>query len=344
MVRICDFKVERPPFCIAQVDVLKWLAAAHGLHGADEEAVYATFVKLGLGEKKVQKRYTFYQDCEHRNWDEMEIHGKDMGARMRYFDEKISGYVKRLYIDSEIPEDVIQVSCTGYVAPSPVQRILAEKSPYTVVTNAYHMGCYAAVPALRMGSGFLACGKERVDVIHTELCTLHMGTHEHEISQLVAETLFGDGLIKYSLSPESGPGFEIVSLREELIPNTVDFMRWQMENWGMRMFLALEIPLAIRRGIKGFVSRLYPGDIKKAVFALHPGGPRIIDQIARALDLSEEQIMHSRKVFESCGNMSSATVPHIWAEMEKDLEPGTDVISLAFGPGLTIVGAHLRCC
>lgn len=344
MVRIFDFQIERPPFCVAQVDVLKWLSAAHGLHGADEEAVHAMFVKLGLGEKKVQKRYTFYQDCEHRNWDEMEVHGKDMGARMKFFDEKTSEYVKRLYMDKMIPEDVIQVSCTGYVAPSGVQRVLAEKSPHAVVTNAYHMGCYAAVPALRMGSGFLACGRKSVDIIHTELCTLHMGTHEHEISQLVAETLFGDGLIKYSLSQKAGSGFEVLNLREELIPNTSDCMSWQMEHWGMRMFLALEIPLAIRRAIKGFVSRLYSDDLKKVVFAIHPGGPRIIDQIAKALDLSEEQIMHSRSVFESCGNMSSATVPHIWAEMEKDLEPGTDVISLAFGPGLTIVGAHLKCC
>ena len=344
MVKVSGFCIERPPTRIAQEDVLKWLAAAHGVQGGDEKTIYKQLVKLGLGDRKVQFRNTFYRDCEHQRWDEMDVHGSDIGERMRFFDKHTKAYVKRLYIDQNMPDDVIQVSCTGYVAPSGVQRFFAQKAPETVVTNAYHMGCYAAVPALRMGSGFLAAGKSHVDIIHTELCSLHMGTHDHDISQLIAETLFGDGLIKYSLTHNADAGFEIVCLKEELIPDTAEHMQWQLEHWGMKMFLALEIPMAIRRTIKGFVHRLFPHDLKNTVFAIHPGGPRIIDQVARALDLSEEQIAHSRKVFESCGNMSSATVPHIWAEMEKDLEKGTDVISLAFGPGLTIVGAHLKCC
>jgi predicted naringenin-chalcone synthase len=39
--------------------------------------------------------------------------------------------------------------------------------------------------------------------------------------------------------------------------------------------------------------------------------------------------------------MSSATLPHIWAKIlaETGVRYGTPVVSLAFGPGLTIVGA-----
>jgi predicted naringenin-chalcone synthase len=41
------------------------------------------------------------------------------------------------------------------------------------------------------------------------------------------------------------------------------------------------------------------------------------------------------------GNMSSATLPHIWAKIlsEAGVRSGTPVVNLAFGPGLTVVGA-----
>jgi hypothetical protein len=42
--------------------------------------------------------------------------------------------------------------------------------------------------------------------------------------------------------------------------------------------------------------------------------------------------------------MSSATLPHIWADLAGDPAclPGTLVASFAFGPGLTIAGALFR--
>ena len=38
--------------------------------------------------------------------------------------------------------------------------------------------------------------------------------------------------------------------------------------------------------------------------------------------------------------MSSATLPHVWKALDDErLATGTKVVSLAFGPGLTIFGA-----
>jgi predicted naringenin-chalcone synthase len=49
-------------------------------------------------------------------------------------------------------------------------------------------------------------------------------------------------------------------------------------------------------------------------------------------------------VLKACGNMSSATLPHVWAGMLTDAEvlPDTLITSLAFGPGLTLYGTMLR--
>ena len=62
------------------------------------------------------------------------------------------------------------------------------------------MGCYAAVPAVRIAAGLVATRlRARVDIVHTELCSLHLDPADHRIEQLVVQSLFADGLIRYSL-------------------------------------------------------------------------------------------------------------------------------------------------
>ena len=77
------------------------------------------------------------------------------------------------------------------------------------------------------------------------------------------------------------------------------------------------------------------------VFAIHPGGPKIIDFIQRQLQLEDEQVEVSREILYRFGNMSSATLPYMWSELiERDSVPaGTLILSLAFGPGLTAAAA-----
>jgi len=84
--------------------------------------------------------------------------------------------------------------------------------------------------------------------------------------------------------------------------------------------------------------------IGRAVFAIHPGGPKIVDQVATTLGLADEQVAFSRAVLRERGNMSSATLPHVWQAIvaSPTVRDGELVVSLAFGPGLTLSGAVLR--
>ncbi len=77
---------------------------------------------------------------------------------------------------------------------------------------------------------------------------------------------------------------------------------------------------------------------------MHPGGPRIIDRVREVLELTDAQVQTSRDVLFDCGNMSSATLPHIWQRLLEDraVARGTPIVSLAFGPGLTMCGALLE--
>ena len=261
------------------------------------------------------------------------------------------------------PDDLIHVTCTGYISPSAAQILVGEKGwqQLTRVTHAYHMGCYAAFPAIRIASGFLSSATDpahRVDIAHTELCTLHLDPSDHSPEQLVVQSLFGDGHMRYSLSrvadatcatmPDDGSsGLRILALAEELVANSTDDMRWTITEWGFRMTLTQGVPQKIGAVLPAFLARLftqadldYQAEKDSAIFAIHPGGPKIIDQVSDALGLRPEQSAASRAVLRDYGNMSSATLPHVWDEILKSstTQPGQLVASVAFGPGLTISG------
>jgi predicted naringenin-chalcone synthase len=75
-----------------------------------------------------------------------------------------------------------------------------------------------------------------------------------------------------------------------------------------------------------------------AGWAVHPGGPRILDVVRERLGLEEAQLGASRRVLADHGNCSSATVLLVLDELGDVDGP---VVAMAFGPGLTLYAALL---
>lgn len=356
---LTNFQSIRPPYETKQEEGLAWFAEAHVKSKGESfrQTIEEKLWHVGCKPHQIEKRGHVLTDFLHQNWEEMQIYrlhespvGQNLSARMKVFDESVDQIFSQYYpADASPPHDLIHVSCTGYVSPSGAQKIVSKNGwgQITTVTHAYHMGCYASLPAIRMGSGFLGSSpaKERTDVVHTEICCLHSNPSLHALDQLVCQSLFGDGFMKYSLVKQcEAPHLKIESLREEIIPQSMQSMTWNVAEWGFQMSLAKEIAVLISRSLKGYLARLYPKDLGKAVFAIHPGGPKILNHIQELLGLSESQMRHSFAVLKEYGNMSSATLPHIWQRMLQDPEipDQTPIISLAFGPGLTIAGAWME--
>jgi predicted naringenin-chalcone synthase len=387
--RLHSFRMVRPPNSGTQEQALSWLAEAHlraeetqrlnkGLSPVDPTFA-AIMPKLlrryGCSPDKIAARGCELNDHLHTGWELMEVYrlmespkGAGTSVRSQVFARGAQRVLNAMYEgESTAPDDLIHVTCTGYTSPSAAQILVGEKGwqQRTRVTHAYHMGCYAALPAIRIASGFLSSATDpahRVDIAHTELCTLHLDPSDHSPEQLVVQSLFGDGHMRYSLSrvddancatmPDEGPddgssGLRILALAEELVANSADDMRWTITEWGFRMTLTQEVPQKIGATLPAFLARLfaeadldYQAEKDFAIFAIHPGGPKIIDQVSDALGLRPEQSAASRAVLRDYGNMSSATLPHVWDEILKSsaTQPGQLVASVAFGPGLTISG------
>ncbi|MDB4953655.1 MAG: Chalcone synthase [Myxococcales bacterium] len=370
---LTQFRATRPPHEVAQQRSLDWLAIAHAeaeavtkqLDDAERIAFAARIARVlkrcACDPDKIRTRAMAIPDLATRSFAENLIydlpqfpHGRSWSERSALFANIVDAYFVSEYSGiSEPPADLIHVTCTGYVSPSGAQKLVAQKrwGQATRVTHAYQMGCYAAMPAIRIAAGFAATGSNRIDIVHTELCSLHLDPTDHRVEQLVVQSLFADGLIRYSVTPDgAGPGLRPLAMLECVVPDSAGAMSWVVSNWGMQMTLARDVPDRIAGALRGFVTELLRragldlGAIKASVFAVHPGGPKIIDRVAEVLELAPAQVSASRDVLYDHGNMSSATLPHIWMRMLEDprLPRGTLIPSLAFGPGLTVCGALLE--
>jgi predicted naringenin-chalcone synthase len=367
------FQATRPRFEFTQDAALTWVAEAHAeaeaaLKHLDakqrdrfEVSIRRVLRRVGCSPEKIAKRGHSVPDIGERRWQDgvlydlrREARGRGAAVRTRLFSEIVDAYFEAEYsAEPAMPDDLVHVTCTGYASPNGAQKLVAARGwgGTTRVTNVYHMGCYAAVPALRIASGFVAMASRRVDIVHTELCSLHFHPEDHSLEQLVVQSLFADGLIRYSMTPDRGEsGLRVRAVHEQILPDSADAMTWLAGDTGMQMTLSRDVPNRIAKSVRAFVLELFErggvglGRLNSSMFAVHPGGPKIIDQIETVLELGESQLAESRRVLFDYGNMSSATLPHIWMRLLADprVPVGTIIPSLAFGPGLTMCGALLE--
>lgn len=369
---ISEFSNILPKFKLSQLQSIEWLSECHrtsienSLNSLESEKKdwKRLFDRFGVKAEQIAERWTECPDITAKSlWHENLIYqlkpeqttGVNTEQRTLFYAKRAREIFHEFYSGNYSPPDhLLHVTCTGYISPSAAQSLVVEKKwrGSIGVTHAYHMGCYAALPAVRIASAF-ASDNLQVDIVHTEMCTLHLNPSIHTPEQLVVQSLFADGHIKYSVTnvlPENAEiGLRVLKIREWLLPDSQEDMSWIPAAWGMKMTLSRNVPEKIMASIKVCFlemleeSRIEPRRAMNAIFAIHPGGPKIIDAVEKCLELKMEQTKHSHYVLHTRGNMSSATLPHIWEEILKTKpDAGTLVVSFAFGPGLTIFGSLLE--
>lgn len=203
------------------------------------------------------------------------------------------------------------------------------------------MGCHAAINALRLASE--ACRADAtavVLVVCVELCSVHF-QYRGDGDCLLANALFADGAAAAVVTADSSSDDAIVlrDFASVVVPDSTNCMSWRIGDHGFEMSLSIDVPARIRGVVRPWVSEWLAGQnlTIEAVggWAVHPGGPRILDAFAEAVRLPDEALDCSRGILQRFGNMSSPTVLFILDEL---LRRGTDSPSviIAFGPGLTI--------
>lgn len=243
---------------------------------------------------------------------------------------------------------LITVSCTGFFAPGPdyvITRAL-KLSPTVERTHIGFMGCYAAFPAMRQAGHILTHHEDaKVLIVCLELCTLHVQFRE-ETDFLLSGSVFSDGAGAIVMGSESvdKTGFVLNFSESRFTDEGESDMAWTIGDDGFDMILSSYVPKILEQNIGEILNNfLKKADVSKdriGYWAVHPGGRSIVDKIASALELNEDDTRFSRDVLKRFGNMSSATILFVLAEMWKSKpEVGARIFATAFGPGLTVESA-----
>jgi predicted naringenin-chalcone synthase len=248
---------------------------------------------------------------------------------------------------------VITVSCTGFVNPGPDWAIVNELGlrPTVERYNLGFMGCYAALPALRMARQFcLARPDAVVLVVCLELCSLHMQLQTTNDS-ILGNALFSDGaagaLVSARPPVEGQPALALDGFMSAMAPEGSGEMAWEIGDRGFNLVLSSYVPDVISANLTRIVGELLSpralalDDID--LWAVHPGGKSILDKAGKSLGLHPAQIEASRSVLRDFGNMSSATILFVLKRMLEDPAAASQTIAaMAFGPGLTVECGLLR--
>ena len=242
---------------------------------------------------------------------------------------------------------LVVASCTGFAAPGIDQRVadrLALGSSLARTTIGF-MGCYAAVPALRLAQqAVLADPTARVAVIALELCTLHLQDTQN-IETILSFLIFGDGAAAALVTAEPA-GIALGAFHATTIPNTQDLITWRIGDQGFDMHLSGKVPSAIAAALRHEAERNAPDGILAGQdpasithWAVHAGGRTVLDAVEEALRLPATALAHSRAVLRSVGNVSSATLGFVLERMLASPIRGPG-LALAFGPGLCAETFH----
>lgn len=254
--------------------------------------------------------------------------------------------VRRARIEPGRITHLVTVSCSGFSAPGFDIGLIEELglSPETSRTHVGFMGCHGAFNGLRVAKGYAEADPEAVVLVcSVELCSLH---HHYgwSMDKVIANGLFADGSgaavcrAMRDSDRREGP-YRLLGNGSCLLDGTRRMMSWRIGNHGFEMTLSQKVPSIIEERLagwmQGFLARhgLTVPDVKG--WAIHPGGPRILDACATALELSEDDLTPAREVLARHGNMSSATILFVLERLMQEPMEGP-VVALGFGPGLTI--------
>ena len=273
-------------------------------------------------------------------------------------------------VEAQAITHLVTVCCTGFQAPGfDLDLIQAlPLDPGVARTQVGFMGCHGALNGLRVAHAFAkADAQARVLLCALELCSLHqqLGWHPERV---VANALFADGAAATVLAadpaadvvaaeaatadgagagrtpPAIGAPWRLLASGSTLLPDSADAMAWTIADHGFEMGLSPRVPALIAAQLApwldGWLAALGLERAAIGSWALHPGGPRLLDAVRDCLDLPAAAIEPSRAVLRDCGNMSSATILFILERLRRAGAP-LPCVALAFGPGLCVEAALL---
>ncbi|MEO5685574.1 MAG: type III polyketide synthase [Chitinophagaceae bacterium] len=355
MSKIISIGTATPAHKHQQEDIMHFMQQVYAMNETDNRKLKFLYHQSGI-----ETRYSVVSDY-NRNINEWKFypHSENLEPfpsleqRMIWFNKyapPLSVDAIRNCLDGHInARDIthlITVSCTGMSAPGLDLQVMdlmdLPKNIYRSSVN--FMGCYAAIHAMKMADAI--CKSEtsaKVMIVCTELCTLHF-QKEPTADNIASSLLFADGAAAVLITHDSfaREGLHIDNFYAEVVPKGKKDMAWELSGTGFLMTLSGYIPELIEEDFALLVNRAlqHAKKTKEDItsWCIHPGGKRIVDVIAKTLQLPPFALQSSYDVMKAYGNMSSPTILFVLKQIFEQYKSGdkADIFGAAFGPGLTM--------
>ncbi|CDP09465.1 unnamed protein product [Coffea canephora] len=220
----------------------------------------------------------------------------------------------------------------------------------------YFLGCYGGVTGLRVAKDIAENNPGSRVLLATSETTI-LGFRPPSKARpydLVGAALFGDGAAAVIIGADpiigtESPFMELNYAVQQFLPGTNNVIDGRLSEEGINFRLGRDLPQKIEDNIEAFCKKLMAkaglGDFNDLFWAVHPGGPAILNRLESTLKLKPGKLECSRRTLMDFGNVSSNTILYVMEYMREELqkEGGEEWgLALAFGPGITFEGILVR--
>jgi 1,3,6,8-tetrahydroxynaphthalene synthase len=247
------------------------------------------------------------------------------------------------------PEDInaiVYVSCTGFMMPSLTAWLINEMGfRYdTCQIPIAQLGCAAGGAAINRADDFCrAHPGSNVLIVTCEFCSMCYQPTDHDIGSLLSDGLFGDAVAATVVRAEVDSGVSGVSLERNaayLIPHTEEWISYLVKPSGFHFRLDKRVPGTMEplAPVLAELSRSHGWDVADLGFyVVHAGGPRILDDLTKYLNIEPSAFRHSRATLTEYGNIASGVVLDGLRRLfaEGGAVNGSGGLIAGFGPGIT---------
>nr|AQZ26783.1 chalcone synthase [Paeonia delavayi]QEG79223.1 chalcone isomerase [Paeonia delavayi] len=222
----------------------------------------------------------------------------------------------------------------------------------------YFLGCYGGVTGLRVAKD-IAENNPGSRVLLTTSETTILGFRPPNKARpydLVGAALFGDGAAAVIIGADplvgkESPFLELNYAVQQFLPGTHGVIDGRLSEEGINFKLGRDLPQKIEDNIEDFCNKLMTKagleEFNDLFWAVHPGGPAILNRLETLLKLKSQKLECSRRALMDYGNVSSNTIFYVMEYMREELKRdgigGEEWgLALAFGPGITFEGILIR--
>jgi 1,3,6,8-tetrahydroxynaphthalene synthase len=338
MPRLCKPSVSVPEYVITMEETLEF---AERVHAGKPQLPLALRLIRNTG---VQKRHIVQpieKALRHPGFEE----------RNRIYEleskKRCPEVIERALANAEVTardiDAIIYVSCTGFLMPS-LTAWLINSMGFRSDTRQMpiaQLGCAAGGAAINRAHDFcMAYPGSNVLIVSCELCSLCYQPEDDGVGSLLSDGLFGDAVAAAVVRGSGGTGMALERNASYLIPNTEEWISYAVRATGFHFQLDRRVP-GTMEPLAPVLRELVTGhgwDIGDLDFyIIHAGGPRILDDLGKFLDVDRNMFRHSWATLTEYGNIASAVVLDALRRLfdEDPPMPGATGIVAGFGPGIT---------